>query len=231
MFNYYYIIFMLPAFILSMICQFAVKSTFEKYSKIKNGRGMTGRDAAETVLRNGDGQTSVTGVRVLSTSGSLTDHFDPRTNEIRLSEPVYDKASIAAVGVAAHEAGHAVQHATEYAMIKIRTAIIPVCNIGAKFAPYLILIGILMSFEPLYLAGIILFATVALFQLVTLPVEFNASKRALRAIDETGMLSDDELAGAKKVLTAAAMTYVAALFTSLMQIFYYLSLVRRNNRD
>ncbi len=219
---------MLPAFILSMVCQIAVKNTFAKYSKIRNSRSITGRVAAQTVLDRGDGDMPVRGVNITGINGSLTDHFDPKANEIRLSEPVYDQASIAAVGVAAHEAGHAVQHATEYSMIKIRTAIIPICNIGARFSPFLILLGLLMSFEPLYFAGILLFCTVALFQLVTLPVEFNASRRALVAIEESGMLSDDELKGARKVLTAAAMTYVAALFTSLMQIFYYISLVRRN---
>ncbi len=227
---------MLPAFILSLVCQIMVKSTFSKYSKIENGKRITGADAAKTVLRNGDGITPVMGVDVTRVSGELTDHFDPKANVIRLSDPVYGKASIAAVGVAAHEAGHAVQHATEYAMIKVRTSIIPVCNIGARFAPYLIILGLLLGYGAngesgianiLFVTGIILFSTVALFQLVTLPVEFNASKRALKAIDDSGMLSSEELAGAKKVLTAAALTYVAALFQSLMQIFYYISLANR----
>ncbi len=230
MINYYYIVYMLPAIIISMICQAAVTSTFNKYSKVRNARGITGRDAAETVLRMGADGEPIEDVIVTSVSGSLTDHFDPREGQIRLSEPVYDKSTISAVGVAAHEAGHAVQHATGYAMIKLRTALVPVCNFGAKVSPLLIVLGLFLS-SALYEIGVLLFCTVALFQLVTLPVEFNASRRALLAIEQSGMLSDEELKGAKKVLTAAAMTYVAALFTSLMQIFYYVNLGRRNNRN
>ncbi len=230
MIDFYYMIYMLPALILSMICQAAVSSTFKKYSGVRNSKGITGKDAAETVLRMGVDGESVDGVAVTSVSGSLTDHFDPRSCQIRLSEPVYDKASISAVGVAAHEAGHAVQHASGYAMIKLRTALVPVCNLGARMSPLLIVMGLIFTIPPLHKVGVLLFCTVALFQLVTLPVEFNASKRALIAIEQSGILSDEELKGAKKVLTAAAMTYVAALFTSLMQIFYYVNLGNRNNR-
>lgn len=220
---YSYILYMLPAMLLAIWAQISVKSTFSKYQQIGNSRGMSGSDAARAILdANG-----LRHVRVERVPGSLTDHYDPRTETIRLSDGVYASTSVSAVGVAAHEAGHAVQHATGYGPLTLRNAIIPVCNIGSRIAPYLIMAGLIFSIVQLYLAGIAAFSLVALFQLITLPVEFNASHRALAALSQAGGMSSDDLRGAKKVLTAAAMTYVAALFTSFMQILYYLSRLNR----
>lgn len=229
---YYYILFMMPAMILGLICQLSVKTTFSKYSKVMNRRGVNGEMAARTVLTMGVDGVTAYGVKIASVAGELTDHFDPKANVIRLSQPVYSANSVSAVGVAAHEAGHALQYADGYFMMKLRAAIIPVCNIGAGASPYLILLGAIFANEYLYLLGIIAYCTVALFQLVTLPVEFNASKRAMKAMEGSCLLTDDELKGARKVLTAAAMTYVAALFSSFMQILYYLSIMndRKNRR-
>lgn len=227
-----YLLFMLPAFALGLWAQFLVKSRFNKFSKIASRRGMTGADAAKAVLSAG----GVYNVPVGRVSGNLTDHYDPKNNSISLSETVYDKRSIAAIGVAAHEAGHALQYAYNYAPIKLRMAIIPVCRIGSMLGPLLIVIGCGLTYAAssvsadlglmLYAIGLILFSAVALFQLVTLPVELDASNRALKALESGGLLEDEELKGAKKVLTAAAMTYVAALVTSIMQILYYVSRFR-----
>jgi Zn-dependent membrane protease YugP len=174
-------------------------------------------------------QVPVYNVSVQQIAGELTDNFDPRNNTISLSAPVYDSASIAAIGIAAHEAGHAVQHKTGYEFIKIRAAIIPVCNIGARIAPMLIILGFILNMFQLYWAGIILFGSVAVFKLVTLPVEFNASKRAIAILESDGTLTFDELKGARAVLSAAALTYVAALLTSVMQLLYFLSLSNRRH--
>lgn len=214
---------MLPALILSLICQFKVKSTYAKYDKIGNSRRITGAEAAQRVLRGG----GVTDVAIGKINGTLTDHFDPNGKIINLSTAVHDKSTIASVGIAAHEAGHAIQHNVGYAPIKWRTALVPVCNLGSQVGPWLIIIGLLLNFAGLYYVGLIGFSAVALFQFVTLPVEFNASRRAMEALEASGTLSDDELKGAKKVLSAAAMTYVAALVSSLMQIFYYISIFNR----
>ncbi len=222
---------MLPALLLGLWAQFLVKSRFNKFSRIASKRGMTGAEAARTVLRAGN----VNNVAVKSISGELNDHYDPRNNSISLSTPVYGSKSVAAIGVAAHEAGHALQYAYNYAPIKIRMAIIPVCNIGSMLGPLLIIVGATLTYAAeamiplgtaIYFAGIILFSAIALFQLVTLPVELDASRRALAALNNTGLLDKEELSGAKKVLTAAAMTYIAALVTSIMQIIYYASRVR-----
>lgn len=221
--NYSYILFMLPVFIFSLICQFSVKSTYAKYSKIPNGRRMTGAQAAERVIKH----SGIYGVKINAINGTLTDHYDPRSNNINLSGDVFSGYSIASVGVAAHEAGHAVQHNSEYAFIKLRTALVPACNIGSRIGPWLILLGLALNMAGLYYLGLIGFTLVALFQLVTLPVEFNASRRALCVLKDTGMLNDEELNGARKVLRAAAMTYVAALASSCMQILYYLSIGNR----
>lgn len=215
-----YLIFLLPAMILGFWAQMKVKGTFNKYNRINNSRGMTGAQAARMVLD----QNGLSYVRIEHISGELTDHYDPRDNVIRLSSSVYDSTSIGAIGVAAHEAGHAVQHAEEYAPIKIRNAIIPVCNIGSNVGPIMILIGCLFAGtfgKSLIFFGILLFSLVALFQLVTLPVEFDASGRALNVIRDNGIFDEQDYKGAKKVLTAAAMTYVAALVTTLSQILYY----------
>ena len=215
-----YLIFLLPAMLLGFWAQMKVKGTFNKYNRINNSRGMTGAQAARVVLD----QNGLSYVRIEHISGELTDHYDPRDNVIRLSSSVYDSTSIGAIGVAAHEAGHAVQHAEEYAPIKIRNAIIPVCNIGSNVGPIMILIGCLFAGtfgKSLIFFGILLFSLVALFQLVTLPVEFDASGRALNVIRDNGIFDEQDYKGAKKVLSAAAMTYVAALVTTLSQILYY----------
>lgn len=227
-----YLIFMLPALLFGLVAQMMVKTRFNRFSKVASQKGITGAQAAEAVLRAG----GVYNVRIGRVSGNLTDHYDPKTNSISLSDSVYGSTSVAAIGVAAHEAGHALQYAQDYSPIKLRMSIVPVCNLGSKIGPLLIIIGCAISYGgmaaseslgvALYLAGLILFCTVALFQLVTLPVELNASKRAMKALSSSGALAKDELGGARKVLTAAALTYVAALVTAIFQILYYASRFR-----
>ena len=214
-----YIMLVLPCIILSLWASFKVKSTFNRFSQQLSSRHITGAQAAQRVL-SANGLSSV---RIERVSGNLTDHFDLRSNVIRLSNDVYNSTSTAAIGVACHEAGHAVQYAQNYAPIKLRAAIIPVTNFGSKLAMPLILIGILLSgyfttsYTLVYL-GIACFALSLIFQLVTLPVEFNASRRALTAIRESNILTDTEIVGARKTLTAAALTYVAATALSLAQL-------------
>ncbi len=210
----------LPALILSVWAQIMVSSTFDKYSKISTRRGLTGYGAARAILDSNGLQN----IKIERVHGHLTDHYDPRTGIIRLSDSVYDSASTAAVGVASHEAGHAVQYANKYVPIKIRSAIIPVTRFGSMLAMPLFFIGIIAALPELMYAGIILYSAVAIFQLVTLPVEFNASSRALQALKSSKMLDDIELSGARKVLSAAAMTYVAALLTSLLTLLRLLVL-------
>lgn len=209
-----YIILVIPAVIIAAIAQANVSGTFSKYSKVRTARGYTGAEAARAILdANG-----LYNVRVERVAGNLSDHFDPRQNVIRLSQGVYDNATVAAVGVAAHESGHAVQYATGYAPIKLRNAIVPVTQFGSSLSIPVLLLGFFMGLQPLVYAGIILFSAMVVFQLVTLPVEFNASSRALAIIEEQELLGSEELRGAKKVLGAAALTYVAALLVSLMQL-------------
>ena len=218
-FDWTYVVLVLPCVLLSLWASSSVNSTFQKYSQQHSRRGITGAQAAERVLR-GNG---VTGVRIERVSGNLTDHYDPKANVIRLSDSVYASTSTAAIGVACHEAGHAVQYAQSYGPIKLRAAIIPITNIGSKLAMPLILIGLLLaafenlSFGFVYL-GIACFGLSLVFQLITLPVEFNASRRALAAIESSELLTEEEQRGARKTLTAAAMTYVAATAVSLAQL-------------
>ena len=225
MFGYYYgfdltyLVLVLPCVILAMIASANVNATFKRYSDKHSFRRITGAQAAERVLR----ANGVTGVRIEHVRGNLTDHFDPKSNVIRLSDNVYDSTSVAAIGVACHEAGHAVQYAQQYAPIKLRAAIIPITNIGSKLAMPLILLGILLSFGEtvsygFVYAGIACFGLSLVFQLVTLPVEFNASRRAMQAIEASELLSEEEQRGARKTLTAAAMTYVAATAVALAQL-------------
>lgn len=225
-----YLILVLPAILFAMIASAKVNSTFEKYQKQLSSRRITGAEAARRVL-NAHGLHNVP-IRMVN--GKLTDHYDPRDNTVYLSEAVHNSTSTAAIGVAAHEAGHAVQHAESYLPIKIRTAIIPVTNIGSRLAIPLILIGLLLGAwggnYVLAYVGVICFSLTALFQLVTLPTEFNASSRAMKALENGGILSQDELKGARKVLTAAAMTYVAALAVSLAQLLRILIIVAGNSR-
>lgn len=209
--DYLYIVLVVPALILSLICQANIKSTYRKMDKIANRRGITGAQAAKNVLSS----YGIYNVAVNQISGSLTDHYDPRTNCINLSSAVYNGSSVAAVGIAAHEAGHAAQHAEGYTPIRIRNKILPVANIGSTAGLLLCVVGYFLGFGILSDIGIFLFGFVVLFQLVTLPVEFNASSRALSVIKESGMLYEDEYPKCKKVLTAAAMTYVASLLVSL----------------
>lgn len=219
-----YIFLVLPAVIFALWAQFNVKSTFSKYSKIASRSGMTGFDSARRILdANGLGD-----VRIAHVSGDLTDHYNPTDNTIYLSDSVYGSNSAAAIGVAAHEAGHAVQHATGYTPIKIRSAIIPVTNIGSNLAMPLIILGIILSFPTLAYIGVAAFGLSTLFQLVTLPVEFDASGRALKALE--GSLDGDDLASARKVLRAAALTYVAALAVSLVNLLRLLIIVAGNDR-
>ena len=219
-----YIFLVLPAVIFALWAQFNVKSTFSKYSKIASRSGMTGFDSARRILdANGLGD-----VRIAHVSGDLTDHYNPTDNTIYLSDSVYGSNSAAAIGVAAHEAGHAVQHATGYTPIKIRAAIIPITNIGSNLAMPLIILGIILSFPTLAYIGVAAFGLSTLFQLVTLPVEFDASGRALKALE--GSLDGDDLASARKVLRAAALTYVAALAVSLVNLLRLLIIVAGNDR-
>lgn len=224
--DYYgYLIFVIPALIISLAAQIGVKSAFSRWSRVSCN--MTGADAAMAVLKF----HGVTGVAVERVAGELTDHYDPRSNVIRLSDSVYSSCSVAAVGVAAHEAGHAVQYATGYTPIKLRAAIIPVCNIGSQLSMPLVLLGIIFSSAFLINFGIILFCAVLLFQLITLPVEFNASRRAVATVRDGRLLADpSQLKGVKSVLTAAALTYVAAVITALLQLLRLISLANRNNR-
>ena len=230
-FDWTYVVFVLPCVIFSLIASASVNSTFKKYSSVYSSRHLTGADAARRVLS----ANGITNVSVQHISGNLTDHFDPSSNVIRLSDQVFDSTSTAAIGVACHEAGHAVQHATGYFPIKVRSAVIPVTNLGSRLAMPLILVGILLSslsyrFYAFVYVGIACFGLSLIFQLVTLPVEFNASRRALQAIQEGNILSDRELAGAKKTLRAAAMTYVAATAVALSQLLRLLVLFGGNRR-
>ena len=231
-FDYTYVLFMIPCIIISLICQVRVKSAFSKYSKIPNTRGMTGAQAAEYVLRH----NNVTGVRIEHVSGELTDHYDPRSNVIRLSDSVYNSATVAAVGVAAHEAGHAVQTAQNFLPNKLRGAILPAARLGSSLSWILITLGFLFSYgrsssTGLYIlyAGIILFSASVAFTIITLPVEFDASRRALRCFRETGVLQGEEYSGAKSVLSAAAMTYVASAITAIMQLLRLLLIATKSD--
>ena len=226
-FDTYYWIILVPAMLIALVAQINVSSTFNRYSRIAGRRGLTGAQAAEEVLK----AHGVYGVQITRVSGRLTDHYDPRSNVIRLSDSVYDSTSIAAVGVAAHEAGHAVQYAQDYGPIKLRGAIIPVCNFSSQISILLIILGFVLYSRPLFAVGVILFAVATVFQVVTLPVEFNASRRAIHSLRDTNLLDEQELRGAKKVLGAAAMTYVAALLVSIAHLLRYVLLFGSRRRD
>ena len=231
-FDMTYLILVLPFVILSIWASTNVNSTFRKYSQQLSRRHITGAEAAQRVLS----ANGVSGVRIERVGGNLTDHYDPRTNVIRLSDSVYSSTSTAAIGVACHEAGHAVQYAQHYAPIKLRAAIIPITNIGSKLAMPLILLGLLFnifgsySYTLVYL-GIACFGLSLVFQLVTLPVEFNASRRAMQAISSANILTDEEQKGARKTLTAAAMTYVAATALALVQLLRLIMLFGGRRRN
>ena len=222
-----YIVLVLPCVLFALWAQSRVNSTFSRYSKVHNLRGLTGAQAAEAVLR----ANGVTNVGIEYVSGKLTDHYDPRTNVIRLSSSVYSSTSVASVGVAAHEAGHAVQYAVGYSPIKLRAAIIPLTQAGATAAFPLILLGLVLNFGALIYVGIAAFALSTVFQLVILPVELDASRRALQTIQQNGLLTADEYPMAKKTLNAAALTYVAALAVSLAQLLRLLVIFGGRNRN
>lgn len=229
--DWLYIILVLPPMFFAMWASFKVNSTFKKYSVIPTVRGITGAEAARRILF----ENGVYDVRIEHVGGNLTDHYDPRSKVLRLSDATYNNSSAAAVGVAAHEAGHAIQHAKNYIPLKVRNAIVPVTNIGSRLAFPLILLGIILSafsqvFAYVAYAGVACFGLVTLFQLLTLPTEFNASKRAIRCIKDAGILEKREVQGAKKVLTAAAMTYVAALAVSFAQLLRFFLMVAMNTR-
>lgn len=216
--------------VLSLIASARVKSTFAKYSRIRNGRGITGAEAAQRVLHG----AGIYDVRVEHVSGNLTDHYDPKTKVLRLSDAVYGQTSVAAVGVAAHECGHAIQHATGYAPLKLRSTLVPIANFGARIAWPLIIFGLFLtsgSSDILINLGIFAFLLAVLFQLVTLPVEFNASNRAIRIIADTGLMQGEEVRAAKKVLSAAALTYVASAATAILQLLRILILTGGRRRS
>ena len=221
----YFLVLVVPTIILSMIAQVMVKSTFAKYSNIRCSRNISGSDAAILLLKN----NSITDVKVEAVQGTLTDHYDPRDKKLRLSQPVYGQPSIAAVGVAAHEAGHAIQHAKGYGPLVLRSTLVPVANIGSRFGPWIAIAGIFFSMPMLLNIGIVLFGGAVVFYLITLPVEFNASSRALALLKSGNVLTAQELEGAKKVLNAAALTYVASALTALMS-FIRLLLIARGRR-
>ena len=232
-FDWTYIVLVMPCILLSLWASSNVKSTFNRYAKQYSSRRITGAEAAQRVLT----ANGVTGVRIERIAGDLTDHFDPKTNVIRLSSGVYDSTSTAAIGVACHEAGHAVQYAQAYGPIKLRAAVIPVTNFGSRIAMPLILLGVLLSafmelsYTLVYL-GIACFGLSLVFQLITLPVEFNASRRAMQAIEQVNILTSEEQKGARKTLTAAALTYVAATAVALSQLLRLLVIFGgRRRRD
>lgn len=223
--EFYLYILLIAAMIFATWAQINVKTTFSKYSKVANAAGLTGYEAAKMIL-NANGLSHI---RVERVAGELTDHFDPKANVIRLSDGVFSSATASAVGVAAHEAGHAVQHAVGYFPIKVRSAIIPVCQIGSNLAWPLILLGIILSYPSLATLGVAFFSLATVFQLVTLPCEFNASARALEALRACGHLRENELSAAAKTLRAAALTYVAALAVSLLNLLRVMAMVRRRD--
>lgn len=223
--NYYYVIFVLPFVILSVIASAKVNSNFKKYSKVYSSKNLTGAQAAFEVLRH----YGITDVQIERVSGNLTDHYDPRTNVIRLSDKVYNSTSVAAIGVACHEAGHAAQYAEGYTPIKLRSKILPMCNIGSSLGFPLAIIGMLINIRFLAILGVVFFSLAVLFELVTLPVEFNASNRALKVIDEVNILTSQEKEGAYKVLKAAAMTYVASLAVAFGNLLRLIMMVKEDN--
>ena len=226
-FDIYYFILIIPALLFGLWAQSQVNTNFQKYSQIRTMRGMTGAQAAEYILQ----KNGIYNVSINQISGHLSDHFNPKTSAINLSESVYNSTSIAAIGVAAHEAGHAVQHAVNYKPIRIREMVIPVTQIGSWLYLPILLIGVFLSSQGLINIGILLFSTLAIFQLVTLPVEFDASNRAITTLSQSGILQGDEITGAKRVLKAAALTYVAALVSSLAQLLRLILIFGGRRRD
>ena len=218
-FDWTIIIIMIPAILLGLIVQIRLSTTYSKYSKVQSRTGMTGYTVARRILD----AAGLRHVPIECIQGELTDHFDPRSNVLRLSNGVYNSSSVAAIGVAAHECGHAIQYAEEYTPMKVRGALVKVTNFSSSISMFIVILGLIFSFRELALVGVALFSVVVLFQLVTLPVEFNASRRAVKILD--GYMDREELSGVKSVLSAAAMTYVAALVSAIFQLIRLLAIV------
>lgn len=222
-----YFMFALPGLIIALYAQMKVKSNYAKYSKVFNTAGYTGEMIAKEILR----ANGISDVAVLRTQGNLTDNFNPKHKAIYLSDGVFGSNTVSAIGIAAHEAGHAVQHAVGYTPVKVRSALVPVCNFGAGISPILLILGYMLNFAPLLYIALAVFSLSVLFQLVTLPVEFNASKRAIVAIESNPRFTETDIKGAKKVLSAAALTYVAALMQSILMFLYYATRFLGRRRD
>lgn len=224
-FDSYYIVLVVPTLILAIYAQIKVKSTFREYSRIRCGRNMTGAEAAMLLLKAGN----IKDVRIERVPGELSDHYDPSDKVLRLSDSVYGSESIAAIGVAAHETGHAIQHATKYVPLELRSGLVPAANIGSMIGPYIAVAGLFFNIPFLLNLGILLFSAAVLFYLVTLPVEFNASRRAIAILESNGILNAKELEGVRKVLSAAAMTYVASALTAVASLIRLVLLARRRD--
>ncbi len=227
-FDQYYLILVVPALIISMIAQMQVKGTFNKYSRMGSTKNMTGAEVARHLLQS----NGIYDVQVTTVRGQLTDHYDPRKRVLRLSESTYASTSVAAIGVAAHETGHAIQHDVKYAPLVLRSSLVPVANLGSTAGPYIAVLGLFMNLPVIINIGLLLFAGAILFYLITLPVEFNASKRAVANLESTGLLMNSEIGPVKKVLRAAAMTYVASALVAVASFLRLLLLAgQRRNRD
>lgn len=224
LFNSPYLWILLATIAIGALSQFWINSQYKRYNAVPNATGLSGQQAARRILDT----AGLSNVTIEMIGGNLTDHFDPRADVLRLSQNVYEGTSIASVAVSAHEAGHAVQHARDYAPSEIRSAIVPVANIGSQAAPFLIIIGIVLNFSGLLWVGVIAYAAAVLFQVVTLPVELDASRRALKELDSEGIVDESQLPQARAVLSAAAWTYVAAALVSVVYLLYYLGLARRD---
>lgn len=222
-----YLLFILPALALSLYAQFKIKTTFERYSQVRSQRGITGREAAAIILR----RNQMGHIAIEAVPGSLSDHYDPRARAVRLSETVYGNNSLAAIGVAAHESGHAIQHHQRYGLLELRHSIVPVSNFASSASFPILLLGFIMRSPSLILAGIILFSLVVLFHVVTLPVEINASQRAVAELSAAGLVSNDEIPMVKQVLGAAALTYLAATISAVANLLYYLLIFMGGNDD
>lgn len=224
----YYLILVVPALIISMIAQMQVKGTFSKYSSVRSAKNMTGSEVARYLLK----ANGIYDVQVTQVGGQLTDHYDPRKRVLRLSESTYNSTSVAAIGVAAHETGHAIQHDVKYAPLVLRSTLVPIASFGSSAGPYIAILGLFMNLPVIINIGLLLYAGAILFYLVTLPVEFNASKRAIASLDSTGLLKQSELKPAKRVLNAAALTYVASALVAIASFIRLLLLAnqRRNRR-
>jgi hypothetical protein len=220
-----YIVLMIPGILMTLWAQSRVKGTYRKYSQVQSTMGMSGAQVAQTILS----KKGIGNVRIEPVAGELTDHYDPGAKAVRLSQGIYRSSSLAAAAVAAHECGHVLQDVEGYKFMNLRAALVPAVNLGSRLGPILIIAGLVLNFLGLAWAGIILFGAVLLFHVVTLPVEFDASRRALRLIDELGILQGEENRGAKAVLQAAALTYVATAFYALLNLLYYVAMVNRRN--